>query len=50
MPYLDGMSAYLRSKDSSITDPLRPPTTLWHTHPVFESSFNFVAGFLVAGP
>ena len=46
------MTSYLRSKDSSTTDDLlRAPTTLWHTDPnVFESSFNFVAGFLVAGP
>jgi len=28
---------------------LRSPTTLWHTNHVFESSFSFVAGFLVAG-
>jgi len=28
---------------------LRSPTTLWQTDDVFESSFSFVAGFLVAG-
>jgi hypothetical protein len=32
------------------TDLLRPPTRLWDTDRVFESPFNFVAGFLVAGP
>jgi hypothetical protein len=32
-----------------MNDLLRSPTTLWHTDHVFESSFSFVAGFLVAG-